>query len=97
MRKLFVLVLFALLFVSCNEKTYTCKFEVVNRLNDVCDTVHFETEIISNHEAIWTRSWYENGRTNIKIGSDDFISNVKTIWQNNGEANVINFHCVEKN
>ena len=97
MRKLFVLLLFALLFVSCNKKTYTCKFEVVNRLNDVCDTVQFETEIISNHETIWIHSYYENDRTIIKIGSDDFVSNVKTIWQNKGESNIINFYCVEKN
>ena len=97
MGKIFVLVFFALLFVSCDKKTYTCKFEVVNRLNDVCDTVQFETEIISKHEAIWTRSWYENGRTIINIGSDDFVTNVKTIWQNSGEANVIKFLCVDKN
>ena len=97
MRKLFVLVLFTLLFVSCNKKTYTCKFELVNRLNDVCDTVHFETEIISKHETIWIRSYYENGGTCIVIGSDDLANNRQTIWQNYGEANVINFHCAEKN
>ncbi|MBP5722041.1 MAG: hypothetical protein J6X18_00455 [Bacteroidales bacterium] len=97
MGKIFVLVFFALLFVSCDKKTYTCKFEVVNRLNDVCDTVQFETEIISKHETIWTYSYNKNGRTIIAIRSDDLFNNGQTVWQNSGEANVINFLCVDKN